>query len=276
MPSKRHGKKSGYITGYGGCDDSCGYASYGPGPIGGAGGAVGYPGVGYPGYGGAYGLGTVGGYGEGCSGPFYGPYGIGGTRAHQVVKEEDTTVCFKIKLLPKCECACDQGSKIHHKGKGHEESSESEEEDSESEMEGVPGVHGMYRPKDRCAKGLKCGEKLKCKDKRCLSNGYGWLKLSVTFHSCTEIATFRWNIELRETFPVTHIDFHGPARYYGCDAPIVFRANQQSNVSRRLTCQVVGEQQISCNQANQILGGQWYVQVCTERFPCGELRGYIY
>ena len=242
------------------------------------GGPSGYPaggfGGGYPGYGGAVGLGTVGGYGQGCSGPFYGPYGIGGTRAHKVVVETNECVRFYIKLLPKCECACDKGSKVHRKHKKDHSSSCSDSDDHP--VQAVGGNHGMYRPVEPCTKGLKCGDVLKCKDKRCLSSGYGWVYLTVCYHRYSKTATLRWNIELRETFPVIHIDFHGPARYYGCEAPVVFRANQQGNLPRRLSCQVVGEQEISCYQANQILGGQWYINVATTRFPCGELRGYIY
>ena len=112
-----------------------------------------------------------------------------------------------------------------------------------------------------------------CDEKKPLSSGFGWVYLSVSFHEYTKSATLRWKIELRETCTLTHIDFHGPARYYGCEAPIVFRANQQ-NLSR--PSPVSDEQTLSISQANQIVKGQWYIQVCTTRYPCGELRGYIY
>ena len=151
---------------------------------------------------------------------FYGPSGIRGTRTRQDVEQpvgEEKQVRFYTKLLPKCECDCDE--------------------------------------------------------KKPLSSGFGWAYLSLSFHKYTKSATLRWKIELRETCTLTHIDFHGPARYYGCEAPIVFRANQQ-NLSR--PSQVLGEQTLSSSQANQIVAGKWYMQLCTTRYPCGELRGYIY
>ena len=75
--------------------------------------------------------------------------------------------------------------------------------------------------------------------------------------------------------PLLYINFHGPARSLECEAPIVFQSNQ-SNLPRRFPFTVFGEKILSISQANQILAGQWYIEVCTTSYPCGELVGYIY
>lgn len=80
----------------------------------------------------------------------------------------------------------------------------------------------------------------------------------------------RWNIKCGGlTSPVTAMHFHGPAsdaQNAGVVVPMQGGCDGQGTTGRIV---------IDQNQLADLLGGKWYVNVHTQRFPQGEIRGQV-
>jgi hypothetical protein len=80
----------------------------------------------------------------------------------------------------------------------------------------------------------------------------------------------RWNIKCSTlTGPVTAMHFHGPATEAQNAAVVV---PMQGGCDGQGT---TGKLVITQNQLADLLAGKWYVNVHTQRFPNGEIRGQV-
>lgn len=92
--------------------------------------------------------------------------------------------------------------------------------------------------------------------------GAGWLELSTQTHE------IQWSLVFSNlTGPPTAADFHGPAPA-GQTAPPIVTINHTFSPT-------VGYTQITAGQAQDLTNGLWYVNICTEEFPEGEIRGQV-
>lgn len=132
------------------------------------------------------------------------------------------------------------------------------------------------------------------------TQGWGWADVSLSFNTLSKTAVLTWNIQLRNTAEVTAITFNGPIgisrrRYSPCTAVTAFdceatpmvdavrsimncRGVDRSTALNAIRCEAVGECTISCEQADQIFKGLWYLEVCTNDGSgphAGKLRGII-
>lgn len=80
----------------------------------------------------------------------------------------------------------------------------------------------------------------------------------------------RWNIKCTGlSAPVTAMHFHGPgteAQNAGIVVPMPGGCDAQGTTGRAV---------IDQNGLADLLGGKWYVNVHTQRFPDGEIRGQV-
>jgi hypothetical protein len=71
--------------------------------------------------------------------------------------------------------------------------------------------------------------------------------------------------------PATAAHFHGPAAP-GANAPVIVPIGQQG---QPVTSPASGQVTLDEAKAQQLLGGQWYVNVHTAANPGGEIRGQV-
>ena len=91
----------------------------------------------------------------------------------------------------------------------------------------------------------------------------------VTFDDVSNLLS--WDIHFSDlTGPATAAHFHGPA------APGV-NAGVQVNIGAisGLTSPMSGSATISDDQEMQLLDGLWYINIHTEAYPAGEIRGQV-
>ena len=104
-------------------------------------------------------------------------------------------------------------------------------------------------------------------DEPVVSDGMG--TAIVTFDDVSNLLS--WDIEFSGlTGPATAAHFHGPA------APGV-NAGMQVNIGTisGLTSPMSGSTTISDGQETQLLDGLWYINVHTDAYPAGEIRGQV-
>ena len=85
----------------------------------------------------------------------------------------------------------------------------------------------------------------------------------------TDAMTLRWTITYQDlSEPPTAAHFHGPA-------PLGVNAGVAIGIEGDLTSPIVGETVLSAAEANDLLGGLYYLNIHTPAFPAGEIRGQV-
>jgi CHRD domain len=98
------------------------------------------------------------------------------------------------------------------------------------------------------------------------SHAQGWMKAS--YSPGTQI--LQWRLAFRDlSGPVTWAYFHGPDGVGNDDAAIVPINLQIEGYLHP------GAATLTPQQADDLMAGRWYVNIRTERFPDGELRGQV-
>lgn len=91
--------------------------------------------------------------------------------------------------------------------------------------------------------------------------------LEGTFDTDTKVLT--WTITYEGTTgPVTAAHFHGPATETAAAAPIL-------PLEGDLASPINGNATLDDQQATDLQGGAWYINLHTEQYPDGELRGQV-
>lgn len=97
------------------------------------------------------------------------------------------------------------------------------------------------------------------------STGSG--KLEATFDTETKVLT--WTVTYDGlTGPATAAHFHGPAKEGESAGPVV-------PIEGDLASPIAGNATLDDQQATDLQGGLWYVNIHTEKFPDGEIRGQV-
>ncbi|MDB5539821.1 MAG: hypothetical protein JWQ89_1548 [Devosia sp.] len=97
------------------------------------------------------------------------------------------------------------------------------------------------------------------------STGTG--KAQVTLDTVSKELT--WNVTYEGlSGAVTAAHFHGPAAV-GANAPVVVP------FADPLTSPIKGSTTLTDEQITQLQGGMWYINLHTEKFPDGEIRGQV-
>lgn len=99
-----------------------------------------------------------------------------------------------------------------------------------------------------------------------VSHGHGML--NATFD--TSSRTLNWNITYEGlSSAVTAAHFHGPA-------PVGQNAKVQVPIAKSdLASPIKGSATLNEQQANDLMGGQWYFNIHTTQNPAGEIRGQV-
>jgi hypothetical protein len=99
-----------------------------------------------------------------------------------------------------------------------------------------------------------------------VSKGHGQLK--ATFDTATK--TLQWTVTYADlSGPVTMAHFHGPA-------PVGQNAKVQVPIDKNaLPSPITGQATLSEEQANELMAGQYYFNIHTEKNPTGEIRGQV-
>jgi hypothetical protein len=99
-----------------------------------------------------------------------------------------------------------------------------------------------------------------------VSKGHGLLK--ATFDTTTK--TLQWTVTYAElSGPATMAHFHGPA-------PVGQNAKVQVPIDKNLLpSPMTGQATLSEEQSTELLAGQYYFNIHTEKNPTGEIRGQV-
>jgi hypothetical protein len=99
-----------------------------------------------------------------------------------------------------------------------------------------------------------------------VSKGHGSLK--ATFDTTTK--TLQWTATYADlSGPVTMAHFHGPA-------PVGQNAKVQVPIDKNaLASPMTGQATLSEEQATELMAGQYYFNIHTEKNPTGEIRGQV-
>jgi CHRD domain len=99
-----------------------------------------------------------------------------------------------------------------------------------------------------------------------VSKGHGLLK--ATFDTTTK--TLQWTVTYAElSGPATMAHFHGPA-------PVGQNAKVQIPIDKNsLPSPMTGQATLSEDQSTELLAGQYYFNIHTEKNPTGEIRGQV-
>jgi len=99
-----------------------------------------------------------------------------------------------------------------------------------------------------------------------VSHGHG--ALSATFDTSSRM--LKWNITYAGlSGPATAAHFHGPA-------PVGQNAKVQVPIAKSdLASPIKGSATLTEQQANDLMGGQWYFNIHTAQNPPGEIRGQV-
>lgn len=106
-----------------------------------------------------------------------------------------------------------------------------------------------------------------------LTNAHGWGDLSLSILS-ESTCRLRWNLHFHTTYHILYFDFYGPPSLEA-EPVSVFRCIPRCNGHFQVLRQFLGEEKLSDIEAESLIAGKWYIQVCTDRFPAGELQGKI-
>ncbi len=91
--------------------------------------------------------------------------------------------------------------------------------------------------------------------------------LTALYSTSTKI--FKWRLVVNGlSSPITRAEFHGPDAL-GNDAALV-PVNPPFNGTTHL-----GGATLTPQQATDLLAGRWYLDIRTEKFPAGEIRGRV-
>ena len=99
-----------------------------------------------------------------------------------------------------------------------------------------------------------------------VSKGHGIL--NATFDTTSK--TLQWTI--------TYGDLSGPPTmaHFHCPAPVGQNAKVQVAIDKAaLASPIKGEAKLTDEQANELMGGQYYFNIHTEQNPTGEIRGQV-
>jgi hypothetical protein len=92
----------------------------------------------------------------------------------------------------------------------------------------------------------------------------------ITYDPATRVVT--WNITYSGlSSPTTMAHFHGPAKAGENAPPVIWLSTQGTPPANPIT----GKATLTPEQAQQFLGGQWYVNVHSQSHPAGEIRGQV-
>jgi hypothetical protein len=93
---------------------------------------------------------------------------------------------------------------------------------------------------------------------------------NVSYDPSTKLA--KWTVSYSGlSGPATMAHFHGPAGPGANAPPVIWLSPQGQPVPNP----IVGEATLNEAQAQQLLGGQWYVNIHTAANPAGEARGQV-
>jgi hypothetical protein len=85
----------------------------------------------------------------------------------------------------------------------------------------------------------------------------------------TESRSFSWTITYEGlTGPATAAHFHGPAEENENAGPVL-------PISGELPSPIGGQATLTDEQAQQLQDGLWYINIHTEQYPDGEIRGQV-
>lgn len=85
----------------------------------------------------------------------------------------------------------------------------------------------------------------------------------------TETKTLNWSVTYSDlSGPATGAHFHGPAEP-GTNAGVALP------IPEPLDSPLEGEAELTEEQASQLTGGQWYLNIHTNNHPDGEIRGQV-
>jgi len=100
----------------------------------------------------------------------------------------------------------------------------------------------------------------------CSAGGTGTGSAAMTIDTGTN--DFNWNISWSGlSGNITNAHFHGPAlpnQNAGVEIPITFSLNP-----------AIGNATLTTPQASDLLAGLWYINLHTDSFPAGEIRGQV-
>jgi hypothetical protein len=99
-----------------------------------------------------------------------------------------------------------------------------------------------------------------------VSKGHGQLK--ATFDTTTK--ALQWTVTYADlSGPATMAHFHGPA-------PVGQNAKVQVPIDKNaLPSPITGQATLTEEQANELMAGQYYFNIHTEKNPTGEIRGQV-
>jgi hypothetical protein len=93
------------------------------------------------------------------------------------------------------------------------------------------------------------------------ATGYAWMRFDAATNTLT------WTVEYAGlTGPANGAHFHGPG-VRGMNSPVVVP------LGTAFASPIQGTVVLTPAQATQFLGGRWYLNIHTQRFPNGEIRG---
>lgn len=88
--------------------------------------------------------------------------------------------------------------------------------------------------------------------------------------------TVRWTVEYSDlTGEVTGAHFHGPAGPEENADVVLSLTEGDDDIDQALQSPIEGQAELTQDQFDQLMDGQWYVNIHTEANPGGEIRGQV-
>jgi hypothetical protein len=92
----------------------------------------------------------------------------------------------------------------------------------------------------------------------------------LTYDAATRVLT--WSVTYNGlSGPATMAHFHGPAAEGKNGPPVIWLAEKGATV----TSPIKGQATLTPDQAQQMMAGDWYINVHTKANPSGEIRGQV-
>jgi CHRD domain-containing protein len=96
--------------------------------------------------------------------------------------------------------------------------------------------------------------------------------VDLTYDPSTMVVT--WNVTCKGlSGPATMAHFHGPAKPGVAAAPTIWMSTKGSTAP--IEGPIKGEATLTAEQAQQLMAGDWYINVHTAANPKGEIRGQV-